>query len=59
LLDALSGDDKNWLRWANNLLQYYLGINGDELSDDQWINKMAFLIEIRKREAAKKQLFEF
>jgi hypothetical protein len=49
----------NWIGYANDCLQYYMGIKADELTDEQWSNKVAFLIDIRKKEAAEKRPFMF
>ena len=53
----LVGD--NWIRHSNDLLKYYMGLEGEQLSDDEWIKKVAFLIDIRKKEAAATQPFKF
>jgi len=42
--------EKNWIGFVDTMIQYYLHINPDELTDEQWAEKFAQLMEIRKKE---------
>ena len=40
------------------MILYYLGLDASQLSEQQWAEKVAFLIDIRKRESENKEINE-
>lgn len=40
----------NWIGYVNTMLEYYLHINPNELSDEEWAEKFKQLSDIRMRE---------
>ncbi len=43
--------ESNWISYVNTEMEYYLGINPNNLTDEQWGEKYAQLNDIRQREA--------
>jgi len=43
--------EANSIGYINTMLEYYLGINPDTLTDNEWVEKYAQLKDIRKRES--------
>jgi len=43
--------ESNWIGYVNTMLEYYLGINPQTLTDDEWAEKFAQLQNIREEEA--------
>lgn len=43
--------ESNWIGYVNTELEYYLGIDPQKLSDEEWGEKYAQLNDIRQREA--------
>jgi hypothetical protein len=43
--------ENNWIGFVNTAIQYYLRIDPDNLSDEQWAEKFAQLMVIRENEA--------
>ena len=43
--------ESNWIGYINTMLEYYLHINPDKLTDEQWGEKFAQLNDIREKEA--------
>ena len=51
MLEGAKGRPKdNAVGYVDTLLEYYLGINPKELSDEAWAEKFAQLKDIRKAE---------
>ena len=46
----------NWIGYHNTLLRYYLHLDPDTLSDEQWAETIAQLVDIRKQEAKANKL---
>ncbi|WP_417128298.1 hypothetical protein [Phocaeicola sp.] len=46
----------NWIGYHNTLLRYYLHLDPDTLSDEQWAETIAQLADIRKQEAKANKL---
>lgn len=40
----------NWIGYVDTMLQYYLHIDPNTLTDEQWAEKFAQLKDIRQRE---------
>ena len=43
--------ESNWIGYINTMMEYYLGINPNDLSDEEWAEKFAQLNDIREQEA--------
>ena len=43
----------NWIVYNDTMLEYYLGINPQKLTNEQWAEKLAMLEDIKKKEAGK------
>lgn len=43
--------DSNWVGYINTMLEYYLGVIPNELTDEEWGEKFAQLQDIREQEA--------
>ena len=43
--------EANWIGYVDTMLEYYLGIDPGKLSDEQWGEKFAQLLDIRDKEA--------
>jgi hypothetical protein len=50
--------ESNWISYVNTELQYYLNVNPDHLSDEEWGEKYAQLNNIRQREAEANQIIK-
>ena len=51
-IEDSKGDlESNWIGYVNTMLEYYLGINPQTLTDDEWAEKFAQLQNIREEEA--------
>jgi hypothetical protein len=48
--------ESNWIGYINTEMQYYLHINTDDLTDEEWGEKYAQLNDIRKRESEANQI---
>ena len=53
MLKRARAQEGDFITWGNTLLEYYLGIDPDTLSDEAWGVKLAYLEKIRKQEAGK------
>ena len=52
VIEDSKGDlESNWIGYVNTMLEYYLGINPQTLTDDEWAEKFAQLQNIREQEA--------
>ncbi len=52
VIESYSGlEQDNQVGYINTLLEYYLHINPNELSDEEWAEKLAQLNNIRDRES--------
>lgn len=40
----------NWIGYVNTMLEYYLHVRPEELSDEEWAEKFKQLGDIRERE---------
>lgn len=43
--------ESNWIGYVNTMMEYYLGINPNELTDEEWGEKYAQLQDIREKES--------
>lgn len=51
-IDSASGkEEDNRIGYINTVLEYYLHINPNDLTDEEWAEKMAQIADIREREA--------
>ncbi len=57
LRSADGGIEADWVGYIDTMLEYYLHIDPERLTDEEWAAKFARLVDIRKKEGGVKPTY--